>query len=43
MTYKETMDFLLLNIMLGFQNKEETVEHRHVNVQLAMMELLDLL
>lgn len=37
------MGFLLLNITLGFQNKEETVKHRHVNLQLVMTELVDLL
>jgi len=43
MTYKEITDFLFLNLNLSFQNKEETVKRGHVNVQLAMKELLNLL
>lgn len=39
MTCKEITDFFFLNITLSFQNKEET-KHVHVNVQLAMKELL---
>lgn len=43
MTYNAITDFLFLTITLSFQNKEETVKHGHVNVLLAMKELLGFL
>lgn len=40
MTYKEATHFLFLDIALILQNKEETLKHGCVKVQLAMKELL---